>query len=240
MKQFKQITSLFISTSLLSSAIFAHALQKDDALSVSYNWTGFYAGLNAGIMKHTMNMTDNQATTFSATIQQVSNPEFTGGFQAGYRRQLNMVQTSGVYGLEFSANFANSQSKKEYGSSYALYQLSSVNELNNLYLLQLIGGIAADRTLLFFGAGFSWTSISGKVTNLDGTPFFDSLSVTKTTLGAAISGGVEYAFSEKISARIKVEYILPNSYSTFDEVGDKFEISNDVVQGTFGVNYKFG
>lgn len=240
MKLFKPVTSLFISASLLSSTALAHTLQKDEAIRDAYNWTGLYVGLNAGIMKNTLNITDNQATSFNATIQQISNPKATGGFQAGYRRQLNMTHASGVYGLEFSAAFANAQSKKEYGSPYALYQLRSESKLKNLCLLQLMGGIGADRTLLFLAAGFSWTNISGKVTNLDGIPFFNSFSLDKKMLGTAVSGGFEYAFSEKISARIKVDYILPNSYSTSDELDDQFEISNNAIQGTLGINYRFG
>jgi outer membrane immunogenic protein len=242
MKQFKSAVSLFISASLLSSTSFAHAPSKDDAIStpLSYNWSGLYAGLNAGIVKNTLTITDNQATTFYATIQQVPNPKPTGGFQVGYRRQLNLTQASGVFGLEFSADFVNAKSKKEYGSPYALYQLNFESKLKELLLLQLIGGIAADRTLLFLAGGFSWSHNTGRVTNLADIPFFDSFNINKQILGTAVSAGVEYAFSENVSARIKVDYILPNSYSVCNDVGDDFEISNNIVQGTFGVNYRFG
>ena len=244
MKQLKLAASLFVSASLFSSAIFANVSYKDEAMPVvaaaPYNWTGFYAGLNAGIVQHTMNITDTQATSFNATIQQASSPQFTGGFQAGYRRQLDLTRTSGLYGLEFSANFSNATFNKQYGSPFALYQLNAKNELNSLCLLQLIGGIAADRTLLFLAAGLSWTNITGNVTNQSTVPFFNSFSVSKNVLGTSVGGGVEYAFSEKISARLKVDFITPNSYSTSDNTGNSFQISNSIVQSTFGINYKFG
>jgi len=243
MKQFKLASSIFISTVLLSSTAIAHVSLKGEVMPATatalYNWTGFYAGLNAGVMNHTMNITDTQATSFNATIQQVSNPRFTGGFQAGYRHQLNQTSTSGVYGLEFSTNFSNARFKKEYGSPFALYQLSSENKLTDICLLQLTGGIAADRTLLFLAAGLSWVNITGSTTNLDSIAFFNSFNVSKQELGTAVGGGIEYAFNETISARLKVDIITPNTYSTSDNTGDNFQISNNIVQGTLGVNYKF-
>jgi outer membrane immunogenic protein len=243
MKQFKLVVSLFVSASLLVPVTYARSLMKDEinpvAATAPYNWTGLYLGLNAGFVQHTMNITDQQATTFNATIQQTTNPHFTGGFQVGYRRQLDLSQVSGVYGVEFSADFANATFSKQYGSPTATYQLDSNNELNSLCLLELIGGIAADRTLLFLTAGLSWTDISGTTTNVSSIPFFNSFNVSKNPMGTALGGGVEYAFNDKFSARFKVDVITPNSYSTNNNTGDTFQISNSIVQGTFGVNYKF-
>jgi len=240
MKQLKLVSSLFVSTLLLSSTAFAHTSLKGEMMPVAaYNWTGFYAGLNAGAVNHTMNITDVQATAFHSTIQQVSNPRFSGGLQAGYRRQLDLNYVSGVYGVEMDANFSNASFSKEYGSSFAIYQLSSKNVLNTVCLLELIGGIAADRTLLFLAAGLSWANIAGSTTNLDDVAFFNSFNVNKKEVGTALGAGIEYAFNEKISARIKVDVITPNTYSTYDNTGDIFQISNAIVQGTLGINYKF-
>jgi opacity protein-like surface antigen len=244
MSQFKLITSLFVSATLLSTASFAQTIFKDEAMSVAvnapHNWTGFYAGLNAGLVNHTMNITDNQATAFFATVQQVSNPKFEGGFQIGYRRQLDLNKVSGVFGVELNADFSNTTTfRKEYGSPFALYQLSSQNELNNLCLLQLIGGIAADKTLLFVAAGLSWTNITGNTTSLDGAPFLNAFNVNNKALGTALGGGIEYAFNEKFSARVKIDVITPNTYTTWNNTGNNYQIANSIVQGTFGVNYKF-
>ena len=239
MTQLKLATSLFMSTLLLSSTATAHRSHKDETTSLIYNWTGLYAGLNAGIVKNTMNVTDNDATTFNATIQQVSNPKFTGGLQVGYRRQLDLTRVSGVYGLEFSTNFAAAKFHKLYGSPYATYQLDSVNELKNLYLLQAIGGIAANRTFLFLAAGLAETTIAGNVTNIDGAPFFNSFSVGKKALGTAVGGGVEYAPCKQFSARLKVDVITPNAYNTTSDTDNIFQVSNNIVEATFGINYTF-
>lgn len=244
MKQFKLAACLFVTTSLFSSAVIAHqpVFFKDDGAipKISYHWTGWYAGLNVGAVRHTLSMTDNQATTFNATIDQISNPQFTGGFQVGYRQQMNLANISGVYGAEFSTNFSNATFNKQYGSSFALYQLNAKNELKSVSLLQLIGGIAADRTLLFLAAGLSWTNIDGNVVNMASVPFFNSFNVGKKALGTALGAGMEFAITDKISARLKVDVITPNTYTTYDNSGDSFQISNNIVQGTLGVNYNFG
>lgn len=228
--------SLVVSISLCSQAPFAQPL-KDE---VAYNWSGVYAGLNAGFVQHTMHMTDVQASSFNATIAQVANPKFSGGFQVGYRSQLDLSYSSGVFGLEFSDTISDVKFNKNYGSPYALYQLSSENKLNNIALLQMIGGITANRTLLFLAAGGSRTHVSGFVKNTDGIPFFNGFSVSDTAFSAAFGGGIEYAFSRAISGRFKLDVILPNTFSTYDNTGDNYQISNSVVQATFGVNYRFG
>lgn len=216
----------------------SHASLKNETLP--YDWTGFYAGLNVGFVKHTMNITDIQATTFYATIQEVLNPSFTGGVQAGYRRHLCLNKESGVYGLEFSANFLNAKFSQDYGSPFALYQLRSENELKNIYLLQAIGGLSADNSLLFLAAGLSWVNIAGSTINLDSIPFFQGFNVDKQVFGTVVGGGVEYAFSKAFSARFKVDFIMPNAYVVFDDLGNDFQISNAMVQGLVGCNYKFG
>ena len=124
------------------AALFSHALFSHTPLPATtepYHWTGFYGGLNIGALKHSLNMTDNMATTFNATIQQIGNPELTGGFQLGYRRSLELALASGLYGLEFTGNFSDATFKSNYGSPYALYQLDAENQLKNNFLLQLIG-----------------------------------------------------------------------------------------------------
>lgn len=240
MKQRQLAASLFITTILLAPSALAckpTALLMPCPCSTPYNWTGYYAGLNAGVVKQTMNVTDVDATTFNATLQQATNPKFTGGFQFGYRRQLTPCQTSGVYGFEFSSNFSNATFSKQYGSPFALYRLNATYELKNVSLLQVIGGIAADRVLFFLSAGVSWVDISGSSTNLATIPFFKSFNVGKNVLGSTLGGGLEYAYDDATSFRFKLDVITPNVYSTHDDIGDTFQISNNIVQATLGVNF---
>jgi outer membrane immunogenic protein len=253
MKQYNVAASMFVSALLLSSNSFAHNTYPHNVFEnhpykgevivapAPYNWTGFYAGANVGWVSHNMDITDDQATSFQATIHQVTTPRFTGGFQFGYRRQIDLTKASGVYGLEFSADFGNATFNRNYGSPFALYQLNSTNSLKDQLLLQFLGGVAADRTLLFMAAGLSWTNVEGSTTNTAGLPFFNntSFNTNKKMLGAAIGGGIEYAFTNAFSARLKVDVIEPNNFTSHDSNGDSFQINNSMVQGTFGLNYKF-
>lgn len=229
------ITSLVLNSVVFST--FAGSMSAQDSLP--HTWSGFYAGVNAGLVRYTQNITDDQAATFNATIQQTINPIFTGGFQLGYRHQMDAQILSGVYGVEFSADFSNASAYKIYGSPYALYELQAVNKLKNIELLQAIGGISANKTLLFLAAGFSSASVSGSLTNLDGAPFFESVNLGKTSFGWSLGAGIEYAMNDKLSARFKMDVLGSNNYTAWDDTGNNYELSNCNTQAVIGLNYKF-
>lgn len=223
---------------LLCSTSFAQGFKGEESTPTCL-WNGFYVGFNLGFLNHTMNITDVQATSFLATIEQVSNPRFSGGLQIGYRHQMDLNRVAAVYGLELSVNYSNAKYSRELGSPFATYQLRSEHEITALGLLELIGGIAVDRTFVFLAAGMSWVNISGTTTNLDSIAFFNSFSVSKKEFGTALGGGIEYALDKQLSVRFKVDVLTPRTYSVSDNVGDSFHVSNSIVQGTFGMNYKF-
>lgn len=234
-----QPACLILASLVISSSCFAQLSLKGEVLSAAHNWTGFYVGANLGAVNHSLDLTDVEATSFNATLHQVSNPKLTGGIQLGYRQQCDLSSASGVYGLEFSANFSDAQFNKQYGSPFALYQLRSTSSLKDVLLLEATGGIAANRTLVFLAAGLGWINVTGSTTNLDEVAFFNSFSVTKKRFAAAIGGGIEYAFTDALSARMKVDVVSPTSYTIYDNVGDSFQVASSIIQGTFGLNYKF-
>lgn len=202
-------------------------------------WSRYYIGGNLGIVKHTVDVTDNQATTFYATIKETSNPQLSGGFQLGFRLPVSCKPITAMYGLEFSANFANASYQTVFGSPYALYEISAHNQLKNIYLLEALGGIALDKSYMFLGAGFSWTNLSEQMTSLNGVPYFDSFNQTQQTFGTVLSAGLEYAVCKNLSTRFKVDVVSPNNFNVTDNLGNQFNISQLVVQGLFGVNYLF-
>ena len=229
------LASLFIFSSVASASNF-----KNEMTPATFNrWTGFYAGLNIGLVNHTMSVTDTNAVAFMATIDQVSNARLIGGAQLGYRKQVDLSSVSGIYGVEVSAQFSNSEFNKQYGSPFALYQLDAANKLESVYLLELLGGIAANNTMLFITGGLSWINISGKTVNLDSIPFFNDYSVKKNVWGTTLGAGIEYAFNENWSARFKANVMIPNTYNVYDDVDDQFGISNHIVEASLGINYQF-
>jgi len=240
MKLTKLSSSLLLLNLFMTSPLFAaHSYKGEVEPKLFDRWTGFYAGLNLGVIDHTMDVTDRNAVAFLASLHQVSNIKPTIGLQLGYRQQVELSPVTGVYGLEVSAQFANATFDKDYGSPFALYQLDSEHKLKAVGLLELIGGIAANRTLLFLAGGLSWANITGSTTNLDSIAFFDDFSVKKNAFGTVLGAGIEYAFTEQLSARFKVDVIMPYHYSTTDDVDDHFDISNQIVVATLGINYQF-
>jgi outer membrane immunogenic protein len=229
----KSLLPLALSASLFSPV--AQASEKDPR--TAYDWSGFYAGLNAGFVKNKMTITDVNATSFYASLQEVTNPKGTVGVQAGWRRQLKLAQASGVYGVEVSANLSDAQNHRRYGSPFALYEFETDYKLKNVYLLEVIGGIAADRALLFLSAGVSWNRVDGNMTTLDSVPFFSTVHIKPKNVGAAVGGGVEYAFNDTLSARVKVDVICPNTRYVNDTLGAQFGVASTIVQGALGINY---
>lgn len=238
MKRQSLLSVLTISSILTCSNLYAKNYKGEFGTELCY-FDGYYVGLNAGFINHTMDITDINASSFLSTIQQVSNPKATGGILIGYRHQFVHDRVTSVYGAELSFNFASARYNEEFGSPFAMYQLQFDHRLNTVGLLQLLGGIAIDKTLLFIAGGLSWVDISGSVTNLDEIAFFNGFSVAKSMFGTAFGAGIEYAFCEKFSLRFKIDVIMPNTYTVSDNVDNKFEISNRIVQGTIGLNYKF-
>lgn len=196
-------------------------------------------GLNMGALNHTMKITDTQAVFFNATIEQVSDPSLTGGIQGGYRHQLDCNRVSSVYGVEVSANLTDARFSTQYGSAFSLYQLDSKAALDALFLVELTGGIAVDKALFFLAAGLAWVHITGSMTNIDSIVFSQGFDVDKKTWGTVLGGGIEYALTQNLSLRLKVDVITPHTYTTTDNENNQFKIANYITQGSLGINYQF-
>lgn len=240
MKQHTISHSILVSTVFFAACVSAQSVMKDDLLSAAtHEWTGFYMGLNIGAVNHTMKITDTQSVFFNATMEQVSDPKLAGGIQGGYRRQLDYNRVSSVYGVEISANLSDARFSTQYGSPFALYQLDSEEALDAIFLFELTGGIAVDRTLFFLGAGLSWVHITGSMNNIDSIVFSQGFDVSKQAWGTVLSGGIEYALTQNVTLRFKVDVITPHTYTTTDNLNNQFKIANNITQGTIGINYQF-
>ena len=81
-------------TALLVLVLGCGAAWAADPATTTYNWTGFYAGLNTGVAKNLSGYTIDYPREFS-TASSFNNPAFTVGGEAGYNYQVGNV----VYGL---------------------------------------------------------------------------------------------------------------------------------------------
>ena len=220
-----------------------------------FTWTGFYVGANAGVAfgNHGGALQPNFATseTFGGSKDSTG---FVGGGQIGYNWQNGFL----VYGIEADADYIG------LGNSGSFSQTSSVFTRNGTFtasrdsgdgflgtvrgrlgyailprmLVYATGGLAYGQ----FGSNFTSASFAngaGVVTNN-----FAASSSNDIRLGYAVGGGLEYALTERISAKLEYLYAdLGRKNYTLTDVnsGNSFAAhSNGTAQlARVGVNYKF-
>lgn len=165
-----------------------------------FTWTGFYAGVNAGYGFSTGSggFTD---PTFGTATGGGRSGGFAGGGQAGYTYQF--TPGSGfVVGVETDiqgAAFGKADAAYLGGTPY--YSLRP--SLDYFGTVRGRVGYAFDRVLIYGTGGFAYGGGS-RPSAASAYPY--SLPGTTRT-GYAVGGGVEYAFTQKLSAKVEALYL---------------------------------
>ena len=225
----------------------------------TYNWTGFYVGLNLGAAVNDTPYTVSPSGSFSGSAYAPSNSlrtdsanitggAFTGGAQFGYNYQSG----SEVLGLETDFNYNsadNSDSDNRALQSPLLGRFyHSVTEKVDYFgtLRCRLGYTPADRLLLYATGGLAYGDVSSKSDVLftgTGDRYIDSSSVLQ--VGWTVGGGVEYAINGHWS--VKSEYLLVDlgssnyTYGAAHFPGFTYTTQMEATEHVFrlGVNYKF-
>ena len=182
-----------------------------------FTWTGFYVGVNAGYGWNS----DNGNRYFDPAIGYYadggSDGGFVGGAQAGYNYQMGMF----VLGLEADIQYADrSRGDNYYGYGYGYgYGHSSDDWFGTV---RARAGVAFDRALVYATGGFAYGDGNG---------------------GWTLGGGLEYAFTNNLSAKIEGLYVRLNDGNRYDGyfvdyVGGRERDAFGVVRA--GLNYRFG
>lgn len=187
-----------------------------------FSWTGFYLGLNAGY---------GWGSFTSGGGQLFGKPNgFQGGVTGGFNYQIGQ---SFVLGLEGDWDLTAINSKQE----LPFFGYRGKGQLNSLATVRGRAGFAADRALIFLTGGLAMGSVSANVNDWRAVPFFGSQS--SFNAGWALGAGLEYAFTDKVSA--KAEYLFTSLGSK-----DYFQLSPvwtttglNLSNVRFGVNYHF-
>jgi outer membrane immunogenic protein len=199
-----------------------------------FTWTGFYVGVNAG---YGWNTNDNN--TFVDPVLGVvstggSDGGFVGGGQVGYNYQMGQF----VIGLETDIQYADlGGGRNTFGQGF----LGNNNDGNWFGTVRARAGFAFDRALIYATGGFAYGDIgtsSGAFVGPNGTVFAGSSNSTNT--GWVLGGGVEYAFTNNLTAKLEGLYV--NLDSNNDNNFNGFVANNNnaefgVVRA--GLNYKF-
>jgi outer membrane immunogenic protein len=193
------------------------------ALAPAYNWSGFYAGLNAGgAWGHSNTGTatvydppadyfasaTNTALFNAAGVQRGNASGFTGGGQVGFNWQAGNT----VLGLEtdFQSFRLNSRSTATGLFPAVLapaipFTISHSTSTDWLWTLRPRVGFAANNWLFYATGGVAVANVKASWQYTDSLANTESASLSKTKVGWTVGGGVEYALSQAWS--VKAEYL---------------------------------
>jgi outer membrane immunogenic protein len=181
-----------------------------------YNWTGFYAGINAGYGWGTSNW----------DIPAVQNDP--NGFIIGGTIGYNYQTGSFVWGLEGDIAWADVKGSVDCG-------LGLTCETANRWLGTARGrfGYAFDRFLPYVTGGAAFGEVRASI-----NPGAIA-SASDTRIGWTLGGGLEYAFLGNWTAKIEYLYVDLGSFDTgfTAPVVNNVSFKEHVVRG--GLNYKF-
>jgi outer membrane immunogenic protein len=184
-----------------------------------FNWSGFYAGLNAGAAW------GREDETLVLTGLWPTQPEFTGiqaagsqgmhpsGFTGGGQLGFNIQSGPAVFGIEADINSLRLRGHRFIpnvpNASANTYSLAATSETNWMATARGRAGFAIDRLLLFFTGGVAIIDdkFSQRLTQLN-FAFSESGSASATKSVAIIGGGLEYALGNGWS--FKGEYLYAN------------------------------
>jgi outer membrane immunogenic protein len=185
-----------------------------------FTWTGFYVGVNAGYGWGTVDSTN------LGILPTFSDPDgFIGGGQIGYNYQMGQI----VLGVE--ADFQGADLK----ASVTGGGFTARNELNYFGTVRARVGYAVDRFLPYVTGGFAYANVKTAITG-PGIGFSDD----STQYGYAIGAGLEYAFTNNLTAKIEYLYVdleRERINTVFGTTGAKVGTDFSVVRA--GLNYKF-
>jgi outer membrane immunogenic protein len=179
-----------------------------------YNWTGFYAGVNAGY--------GFGSSTWSAPAASPKPKGFLAGGTAGYNWQSGAI----VYGVEGDFDWSDVK------GTVACAGLLTC-ETSSSWLATFRGrvGYAFDRWLPYITGGGAYGSVKA-------TPGIAALASSSNQLGWTVGAGLEYAFMGNWSAKLEYLYVDLGSFNAaIAPAVNNVSFKENIVRA--GLNYKF-
>ncbi len=189
------------------------------AYVTSYNWTGFYVGLNTGY-------------SFGASGGLDLRGGFIGG-QVGYNWQA--AGSPWVIGAEIDSAWADFGRTDTFASTLGLVSVSS--SANYVGSARLRAGYAFDRTLVYVTGGLGWINNEIGINATVGG-FTLGLQDSQFHVGGVVGAGVEHAFAPNWSGKIEYIYSMYSTEQYFANVAGGFPASADTHTIRIGLNYQ--
>lgn len=223
----------------LSSAIVVFG-QNAHAESFS-DWAGLHLGIFAGTATAETDILGNRFTYDSSRSRNEVDHNYSGNIFGGI---IGYDFQDGPVVIGFEAEFAQTdlESKKVFNSDNDIDEVSM-----NWYALAAARlGIAAHSTLFYGKAGLAWAEFSNRGGDMDASGFDEEDAHDSTNIlpGVAWGGGIEHAFTNRLSMR--VEY-LRMSFEGYTEANadpavpqQKYKVDNGPVETIkIGLSYRF-
>ncbi len=186
-----------------------------------FTWTGFYVGANAGY-----GWANIDSTTFGVLPTPRDPKGFVGGGQIGYNYQMGQL----VFGVEADIQGADLKSDVR-----SLAGFTASNEINYFGTVRGRVGYAMDRFMPYVTGGFAYANVKSSFS----TPLA-SISNDNTQYGYAVGGGLEYAFTNNLTAKLEYLYINLERESVRTPFGTaNIKVGTDMSLVRAGLNYKF-
>ncbi|HEX5212093.1 MAG TPA: outer membrane protein [Pseudolabrys sp.] len=195
---------------------------------VSWDWTGFYLGVNGGLLWHkgSYDIVDTVPEELTGSATKAGG---TVGGQIGYNWQLQNY----VVGVEGDLNWVGASATLN-GSAFATSTFTS--KLTWLSTIRGRGGILIDpRTLLFVTGGVAFGGVEND-TNISG-----GSSDHSTRTGWTAGGGAEYKITDHWSAKAEALYVDLGKKTVpgFFGPGYAGTFKSTEIISRLGVNYKW-
>lgn len=225
---------------------------KSRALEPEWNWSGFYAGLNAGYARSTTVWNDLDGTiNFGGVLVHESTNGFIGGGQVGYNWQYRHA----VFGVETDFNYLSLKQTTRFfdnntGSGFAVFGVADA--LRWLGTVRGRAGLALDNVLIYLTAGLAYGRTDHSITDTivppptSPTGFHD---FSDTRVGAVAGFGTEYGVDSRWSVKAEALYVDLGRHAGIFHGGDgvisstvfgRLETLDTMWIVRAGVNYKFG
>lgn len=221
-------------------------------------WSGFYAGVNGGYgfaaNSETVSILETFATTPFFGPANHGSLDIAGGFGGG-QIGVNHQMGAWVVGLEADIQAADitdssSGSVTPYLVAGGVATATTKNTVSAFGTVRPRIGFTWDRTLLYATGGLAWGEVQHSMNWADNFGFSASERKSTNQFGYVVGGGIEHAFSPRLSLKLEYQYIdLGSDHHKAPELfgpggaATAFAVATDT-QTDFhtvriGLNYKF-
>ncbi len=205
------------------------APQNNNYYPPAFRWSGFYGGVQAGYGWGTTDATSTTLSTLAAEGFNYSTSGAVGGVHAGYNWQMQNF----VVGLETDLELSGIG-----GSGIGGFGGAHNTEIGWLGSLRGRAGFVAGSTLFYLTGGLAYGGVT--VDRAAGAAFKPFIEESAWKTGWTLGGGIEHAFTPRISARLEYRYtdLGTITYTSLPgNISDSSDVTHSAVRA--GLSFKF-